>query len=344
MPPTGDEQPRRGLPSLQQSREDRSAGKMRYPAPKVWGWIGIVMAVTAIVYWKWTQGRVESDRSGLLAKQRAVVVELGPRWFPTRDKIERWTLELAKNPGPEILEKDILKSWDFRDKPGIYLRLDVEQATDADTIRKAANASLRAGFTACLFTIENKNQLSGKDCKLTRDCAAGEICNELDHCAPPAQPYNLRVAYRALRILSEDWIREAQDANGELRLRTFQEFFEDALRDDIPIAVDLLARAQYFALVLDEPVDKLDVPKDISRSEALRTVPHASRVGIWRLSDNKLVLRVRRTPDVDLKQAGPPIDERVFAAQKRQALSCALASSVREAMGDLNAGLEKPTP
>lgn len=341
MPPAADERPR-GLPSLAQSKQDRSAGKVRYPSTKFWGWAAIVLAVTAIVHWKRSQAEVESTRSTLLAKQRAVVSELGPRWLPLREKIETWTTGLAKDPGSEIVEKDILASWKFLDKPGIYLRIDVEQATTPETMRKAANDSLRDGFTACLFRAENTNQLSGKECKRTRECAMGEICNELDRCAPPAQPYNLRVAYRSLRILSDDWIRDVQDASGDLKLRTFIEFFDDSVKDDLPVVIPLLEKAQYFAVVLDEPVENLVVPQGSTKSESLRSVKHASRVGIWRISDGKLVVRIRRTPDVDLKQSGAPLDERVMLAQKRQALSCALAGSVREAMGDAEVGLEKP--
>lgn len=341
MPPTADDRPR-GLPAVKTARQART--KSRWPSPKVWAWIGLLMAVGGIIQWKWAQGRVESDRSALLANQRDLVAKLGPKWFPMRDKIERWTLDLAKDAGGEVVERDILKAWDFRDKPGIYLRLDVEQATDAVAIRKAANDSLRDGFTACLFTANNKNQLSGKECTRTRDCAIGEICNELDRCAEPAQPYNLRVAYRSMRILSEDWIHEVQETTAELKLRALTAFFEDSVNDDIRIAVDLVSRAQYFAIVLDEPVAKLEVPKGVSRSAALRSVPHASRVAIYRLSDSKLVLRIRRTPEADIKQAGMPLEDEVVAAQKRQALSCALGMSVREAMGDVEAGVVKPAP
>ena len=341
MPPAADERPR-GLPSLAQSKQDRADGKVRYPSTKFWGWAGIVLAVSAIVHWKRSQAELESTRSTLLAKQRTVVAELGPRWLPLREKVEAWTIDLAKQPGSEVVEKEILASWKFLDKPGIYLRLDVDQATTSDSLRQAANASLRDGFTACLFRAQNTNQLSGKECKRTRECAMGEMCNELDRCAPPAQPYNLRVAYRSLRVMSDDWIRDVQEASGDLKLRTFIEFFEDTVKDDLPVVIPLLEKAQYFALVLDEPVENLNVPQGSSKSEALRSVPHPSRVGIWRLSDGKLVVRLRRTADVDLKQSGMPLDDRVMAAQKRQALSCALAGSVREAMGDTDVGLNKP--
>ena len=341
MPPAADERPR-GLPSRAKSKNDRVTGKVRYPSPKFWGWAGIVLAVTAIFYWKQSQAEVESRRSTLLAQQRDVVTKLGPRWFPLRDKIENWTIELAKDPGAEVVEKNILESWKFLDKPGIYLRLDLEQASSSESLRKAADNSLRDGFTACLFRAENKNQLSGKECKRTRECAKEEICNELDRCAPPAQPYNLRVAYRSLRILSDDWVRDVLAASGDLELRKFVIFFDDAKQDDFPVVIPFIERAQYFALVLDEPVENLSVPAGSSKSEALRSVKHASRVGIWRVSDGKLVVRLRRTPDVDLMQAGAPLDDRVVLAQKRQALSCALAGAVRTAMGDTDISLDKP--
>jgi hypothetical protein len=332
-----DESRKRGLPAVEQARELRERGG-RMPPPKFWAWAGLIIAVSAIIYWKMAQGRVESDKSALLARQRAVMAELGPRWFPLRDRVERWTVELAKDPGTEVVDKDLLKAWDFRDKPGIYLRLDVDQATSPEAIRKAANDSLRDGFTACLVRADNKNQLSGKECKRTRDCAVGEICNELDRCAPPAQPYNLRVAYRSMRVLSEEWVREAQDASGDLTVRALQAFFEDTVHDDIPVAVDLLSRGQYFMLVLDESVPDLQVPDGGTRSDALRAVPHPSRIGIWRLSDNKLVLRIRRSPEAVLEAAGMPTEERVIAAQRRQAQSCALAMAVRQAMGDPDVG------
>lgn len=342
MPPAADDDRPRGLPSLAKSKNDRVAGKVRYPSPKFWGWAAIVLAVTGIVHWKRSQAEVESTRSTLLAQQRSVVTELGPRWFPLRDKIEKWTIDLAKDPGAEVVEKNILESWKFLDKPGIYLRLDIEQASSSDALRKAANDSLRDGFTACLFRAENKNQLVGKACKRTRECEKEEICNELDRCAAPAQPYNLRVAYRSLRILSEDWIRDVQEASGDLELRKYVLFFDDAKQDDFPVVIPFIEKAQYFAVVLDEPVENLSIPQGSSKSEALRSVKHASRVGIWRVSDGKLVVRLRRTPDVDLMQAGAQLDERVVLAQQRQALSCALAGAVRTAMGDTDVSLDKP--
>lgn len=341
--PAAEEPPRlRGLPAIAEAREARS--KMRWPSPKFWAWAAIIMAAGAILQWKWSQGEVESDRQALLARQRAMSVEMGPRWFPLRDKIEGWTLELAKDAGAEVIDKEVLAQWDFRDKPGLYLRLRVEDAVDATAIRKGAKNSLRDAFTACLTRVANALPHSGKECRRTRDCPAGEHCNETDHCSRPAQPYNLRVGYRTMSVLSDEWLRDAQEANTELRLRLLKEGFEDNVRDDVPVAADLLIRAQYFLLVLDETPPELKIGEGANAGEAVQAVEHQARVGLWRLSDGKAVLRLRREAGGKLLGAQPDADPEVLEARARQANSCALALAVRQAMGDASAASVPEVP
>jgi hypothetical protein len=326
-----------GLPSVYKAREARV--NMRWPSTKFWGYTAIVLALSAIFHWKWSQGQVESARQKLMARQRAVVVELGPRWYPMRERIERWTAELSQNPGPELIDREALKAWDFRELAGIYLRLRADEATGAEAIRKNAQQSLRDAFTACLMRVPNPNPLAGAECKRTRDCAAGEFCNEEDRCSRPAQPFNLRVAYRTLHVLSDEWVRDVQDASGELRLRLLESSFEDTMRDDVPLAAELLTRAQYYLVVLDEPVAG---GGGATTTEALLGVPHAARVAVWRLADDKPVLRVRREANGQLIGGAPTVDGGVNEARQRQANSCALALAVREAMGDTNAASAGP--
>lgn len=326
----------RGLPSISKAREARA--KMRWPPVKFWGYAAIVLAVSAILHWKWSQGQIESARQKLMARQRAVNVELGPRWFPLRERVERWTLELAQSAGSEIVDREALKTWDFRELPGIYLRLRVDEATDAEAIRKNAQRSLRDAFTACLLRVPNPNPLAGAECKRSRDCAAGEHCNEMDRCSRPAQPFNLRVAYRTMHVLSDEWVRDVQDASTELRLRLLETGFDDTMHDDVPLAAELLTRAQYYLLVLDEPVEG----GGATSTEALHGVSHVARVGVWRLSDNKPILRLRREASGNLLGGTPSIEASALEARQRQANSCALALAVREAMGDVNAALSAP--
>src|SRR5262245_46563812 len=111
------EKPRaRGLSSVQQAREARSSGKQRYPSGKFWAYGGLVLTIALIFHWKSSQGENDRDRQKLMAKQRAVSVELGPRWFPLRDKLEGWTTGLAKEAGQELVDGEALAKWDFREK------------------------------------------------------------------------------------------------------------------------------------------------------------------------------------------------------------------------------------
>ncbi|EYF00714.1 hypothetical protein [Chondromyces apiculatus] len=305
--------------------------------PKFWAYAGIVLAVTLILNWKWSQGQIESSRQKLMAKQRAVLVELGPRWTELRDRVERWTSELAREAGPDVIDREALKGWDFRQMPGVYLRLRTDQVGTAEDIRKGAVGSLRDAFTACLLRANNQNPLAGKECQRTRDCAQGEYCNENDHCSRPVQPFNLRIAYRTLRVLSDEFVRDVQGSN-ELGLRALDGTFEDIMRDDMPLATELLTRAQYYLVVLDEPAEGAKVQS----TEDLLATPHHARIGVWRLSDGKLVLRLRREASADLRGGMPVVDADVMAAQQRQANSCALALSVRQAMGDASAAAVAP--
>jgi hypothetical protein len=332
---SSDEPRVRGLPAIAEAREARQ--KIRWPSPKFWAWAALILAATGILNWKWSQGRIESRRQALLARQRAVAVELGPRWLPMRDKLEAWVLELARDPGAEVIARDVLEGWDFRDKPGLYLRMRVEDAKDAAAIRKGARDSLRDAFTGCLVRMPNAAPWAGKECKKTRECETGEFCNETDHCSKPIQPYNLRVAYRTMHVLSDEWLRDAQDSSTELRLRLLADSFEDTVRDDIPVAADLLTRAQYFLVVLDETPAGLQIPQGGNAVEAVQASEHAARVGVWRLSDGKLALRVRREAGGRLLGAQPAVDQEVAEARQRQANSCALALAVRQAMGDTSA-------
>ena len=338
-----DEPRGRGLPSIEKAREGR--GKIRWPSTKFWGYAALILAVSAIFYWKRLQGRLDSERQSLMAKQRAVAVELGPRWNPMREKIEGWTMALANDPGPEVVDAEALKTWDFRDKAGLYLRLRVDDAKSVEAIRKNAKDSLRDAFTACLMRVPNPNPLAGAECKRTRDCPTGEFCNEMNRCSKPAQPFNLRVAYRTMHVLSDEWVREVQDANTELRFRLLSGTFEDIVREDIPLAVELVTRAQYFLLVLDEPPAGAEAPKaseGASAAEELQKTVHHARVGVWNLVDGKLVLRVRREASGQLLGAPPSVSADVLDARQRQANSCALAMAVRHAMGDADAPTSPP--
>jgi hypothetical protein len=346
--PENDQKPRaRGLPSIQQAREGRAEGKSRWPAPKFWAYAGIVLAIGFVLRWYWSEAEIQHTKQKLLADQRGVAAGVGPRWFPLRQRIEGWITALAKDPGPEVIEREELAKWDFRTRSGLYLRLRVEDAQTPEDIRQKARDSLRDGFTACLMRVPNPSATAGKECKRTRDCPAREFCNEQDHCSKPAQPFNLRVAYRSMQILTDEWVRDVQAVDSELRTRLYVTNFEDAVRDDLPLAAELLQNAQYLLVVLDEtPPGLAPAPgkaeAGAGATEAVQGVPHSARIGVFRLADDKVLLRVRRASGGELIGATPQADPEVLVARQRQANSCALALAVREAMGDPGAATVPP--
>lgn len=334
----------RGLKSVQEHRETR--GKMRWPPAKYWGYAGVVIALMGIFHYKRTLSELDSVRAQLLGKQRVVKAEIEPKWAPLRDKIEGWTMALAKGPVEDFADRDVLDKWTFRDKKGVYLRLRAEDADTPENIRKAAKDSLRDGFTACLGVYPNANPLAGHECKSSSDCAAGEHCNELDRCSVPAQPGNLRIAYRAFYVLGDEWVRQVQDGS-EMAVRALGGSFDDLLKNEMRTAADLVRDGEYFVVVIDEKAEGEAAPQpgataSFNAGESRQAMQHYARIGVWRLKDDKPLVRIRRETAGQLLGASGALDPQVAEARQRQANSCSLALAVRESIGDKSATPSPP--
>jgi hypothetical protein len=321
----------RGLLAIDEARARRVAGRLPAIPTRFLLWVAIVVVAWAIFYWRKTQAEVESQKAKLFARQRAVLAELGPRVDPLKNRIESWIVG-ASEPYPGDLVSPDVKSSDFAGVPGIYVRLRDIDAKAPPEIRKAANASLRDAFTACLFHEPNPDPASGPPCRASSDCAPGTFCNEVDHCTPAAQPYNMRAAYRGTRVLGEEWSEGLRSAGDDMRMRLLEREFDSAVKDDIPLVIDLLTRAQFFLLVLDEA--PAGPPPSL---EDLQAEPHAARVYLYGLREGKerLMLRLRRSIDARFVPAGgtAATDPALLAAQQRQVNSCQLALEVRSAIG-----------
>lgn len=341
----------RGLPSLNTARAERRRafvlGKVKMPAvpPHFWLWTLVGIAAFGVIYWRYAQGQIESARSRVLAKQRAMSVALGPKLYPLRDRTERWVSELAA-PWQGDFVAGAVDLDKLRAGPSVYLRLRQANATNVKSIRKAAQSSLRDGFTACLFVSQakSKNSMVGPACRTGGDCAPGKLCNEWNVCADPEQPYNLRLAYRTLRVLSSDWTDEVHEANSELALAAYERDLDNVAKRDVPVTVEVLQRSKYFTLVLDEdPPGGLPKPGPEATEtleETLQGKAHFARVGIWDLATSEPLLRLRLEAAGEFVAVGKQavLDPESAAAQRRQVNNCALALGVREKLED---GAEK---
>jgi hypothetical protein len=319
-------------------------------APQFWLWAAVVLGAFFVVYWRVVQGALESDKNQVMAKQRAIAQSLGPRIVPFRDKLEGWVQELAK-PWPGPMASHAVPVADLSKSPGVYLRIRLKNATKPENIRKAAARSLRDGFTSCLFVDKGSTDLAqGPACKTSGDCQSGQLCNEWNVCKPPSSPYNLRLAYRALRVLSTEWTDELHQAGSDLAVAGYDRDLDKVVKTDIPVAIDLLQRAKFFTVVLDEE-PKGGLPKELPDSseteeERIGRVPHMARVGIWNLATGEQLLRLRteaagRFLPVGKTVVSDPVSQ---AAQARQANSCALALEAKQALTPAVPASSAPTP
>jgi hypothetical protein len=320
-----------GLKAIRDARVERGASK----AGRVSGitWVVGISTVLAVVLGAFIyRGRsLDSQKDELLSKQRAAIKTVGAEWYPVRDKIEKLTVDSAGAYKGDFVDP-AATTWDLKNVPGLYLRLRTEDAKDVASLRKKAKDSARDSFVGCLIKENNPSMAA----MARGDADAGTGWND--------QPWNLRLAYQTTRVLSDEWTDEMKASEDEIHLRVFVQQYEKATTEEIPHAIDIVKRAQYFLLVLDEDVDeaKKFAPetgfhKGEINEEALQQVVHPSRVmlvDLRKTSGDPVVMRLRKSGDADFEFAGENTlrSPYILAAMKRQVMNCNLAQQVSAAL------------
>lgn len=341
----------RGLPSLRESRETRNRAvvqgrvRMRDSQPQFWLWTMVLILAFGVVYWWYAENELEKQKSAVMARQRAFSEELTPRLEPLRDKLEEWVVELASGRWPGDAFHDDASVKALSKSKGLYLRLTLSDATDPESIRKAADRSLHDGFTSCLFTRKARLPNEGtKRCENPSDCPEGQLCNEFDVCAPPSQPYNVRLMYRAMRILSSKWTDELHQTTNDYEVRVFDRDLDKVSKTDVPMALELTSKARYFTALLDEMPegglpelpgvgDEGGTEDDVEETVEMRlqAEPHAVRLGIWDLETGQQLVRMRTIADARFIPLGKSASSslRTQRAQQRQVNNCSIAQTLR---------------
>jgi hypothetical protein len=176
----------------------------------------------------------------------------------------------------------------------------------------------------------------GRRCTLTSQCGPGEVCGDWNRCAVPNHPYNVRLLYEGLRVLTPEWTAALEAATDELQVRALELDLQSAGKHEAVAAVELVRRSKYFTAVLDEEASGGPAPAVAgeSRDEQLQAVDHPVRVGIWDLERAAplAVLKLEAAGRfVRLGGGGTP-DPRAQRARQRQANNCAVAMDVRRAL------------
>jgi hypothetical protein len=308
----------RGLSAVARAREDREGGRTRWTTSA--GLVALVAVVGSyLVHMVVSDRQRSADRQALLGKERAVALTLGAEWAPLRDKLEAEVLGAAKSYEGDYVDP-LARKREYRTEPGLYLRMRVADARDASTIRKTAAEAKKDAFASCLLREPNERGLRG----------------EADGGAFSEQPWNLGQAYGATRILTDEWVSAVREADDNMALRVRAEEFDVAVRDQIPLAIDVVKRAQFFLLVLDEDVPEAREVADGGQVDdlVLQSIPHPARVHLFELPSGKALLRMRRVGDAQVIQAGERAvaDTETREAMQRQANNCMLARRVEEGL------------
>ncbi|MGH7269430.1 MAG: hypothetical protein ACREJ3_03285, partial [Polyangiaceae bacterium] len=132
------------------------------------------------------------------------------------------------------------------------------------------------------------------------------------------------------------WVSAVGDADDNLRIRIFDEQYDKAVREEIPVAIDIVKRAKFFLLVLDEtPPGSMSPDGGPATEESLQLVGHTARISLFDVPNHREVLRLRRSGnDVEVIQAGERAvtDDETRDAMRRQANNCSLAWQVEAAL------------
>lgn len=309
-----------GLPAIKTAREDRQRGKFSRMTPSLALFVALGVIAVLMVYRYVTQKSLDADKTALLAKQRAAVATVGATWFPLRDKLEGIVLDSARSfPDEDVIAEGHL---DFRAMPGIYLRMRVADAKDAASVRAAALESVKDAFCGCLLREPNGAALRG----------------DLDAGGAPDQPWNLRQAYTSTRILTDEWANEVKASDDDLRLRVFKQQYDKAATEEIPQSIDIMKRARFFLLVLDEdsPEAKQKADGGAVTEEVLQTVVHDARIRIVSMDTWQDIARLKRAGRGELIPVGErraPEDSETHDAMTRQVQNCSLGMQVSQALG-----------
>jgi hypothetical protein len=316
----------RGLAAVHEMRGQRLEGRFSRPTASLWLAAVAALGVILGAYGYFAGRKLDAAKGDLLAKRNAVEATVGAEWGPLRDRLERYTADAAQDPWPGDLVAPTTKGWDFATMPGIYLRLRVADARDRASLRRAAQDALKDGFAGCLIRSDVPALARG----------------EADAAAFGEQPWNLRQAYQSTRILTPEWADEVRASGDDLRLRVFQQQCEKAIETEIPRAIDIVKKARFYLLALDEPVSNAETLASVADRldggppgvDVLQLVPHPVRVVLVDLEKDVIALRIRREVSAGFRFAGERrvTDPETLDAMQRQVQNCALANEVRAAI------------
>jgi hypothetical protein len=316
----------RGLESIRAARVARKAGRTARLTPQVAG-VGLFLLLATIGIYRYVwSNQLETSRKVLAGKQRATAATVGKEWSDIAQRLEDWTVASAQA-YPGDLRDPGLRNWPFQQQPGLWLRARLADATRREDLQRVVQFSVRDAFVGCFL---------GEAATPVRQAMTHDDDAPADF---PEQPWNMKRAYQATRVLAPTWLAELQLVNDDLRMRYLEKEFEKAEHNDIPIAIDIIKKARYFLLLLDEDVAGAKAEGDAGLMVSdLSVLPHPVRVTLVDLQARKVMLRLRLASqgeyhmlatDGAMLSASGQVSDETTRAIRRQVNNCDLASEAK---------------
>jgi hypothetical protein len=270
------------------------------------------VSLIALFYYYNYRKDLGGERARILKDRKALADDIASDYGSLRARIEQWTVDGATQPFAGDYVDPEAKNPAWRERPSIYLRLRAADATKLEAVHAGAKLTSLDGIPACLLRVKGSYG----------PWAWGEIVARTE-------------------MLGADFQTDVRETNNDLKLRNLAYALDMYRQNDFPQARDGIRMAEYAIIAIDEDPSAVPVSlaygEDASIAQRIHGVAHPIRLFLRRLSDGKELLRVRRTPDMQLVQVQG--DNVVPAAgleiTRGKALDCALANDALTAAGFL---------
>jgi hypothetical protein len=286
--------------------------------------VGSLVSLCALVFFLFQTRGESAERTRIMRERQRLTNEIAQDYASLKVRIEQWTLSAATSAYPGDVVDPEAKALAWRSQPVVYLRMRVGDALSMDAIHAQARLVALDGLAGCLLRAKG-----------------------------PVGPFAYGELVAHAEMLGSDFLKDVRETRNDLRLRQLAYALDQYKEKQYPVLRDALKYAAFAILVLDEdppvvPEKSVAFGPDASIEQRIFSVAHPMRLSIRRLSDDRELMRIRRTPESSALQLKGNAVGAAEAIEVRagQVLGCAMANEALAAVGvtDAPSMENKPSP
>ena len=182
--------------------------------------------------------------------------------------------------------------------PAAYAR--ERQGPEPRFAKRRAHRCTTASRRACSCSTNAADPTKGPACRSPADCAAGPAVQRVERLCAAAGAYNMRLAYRTLRVLSTEWTDELHADDNDLTVSAYDRDL-DAVTRERRAGGDRSAGARQVLHARARRGPEGGLPSrrrrtrgDETDEERVQRAAHFARVGIWDLADGQTAVSAAR--------------------------------------------------